>query len=74
MAREDTKWFALAVVILSLVLFLTLPLSVMIYSESLRLQADIRAESRASVKKIEKLRKELEEERTKEKESKDGNS
>ena len=44
MAREDTKWFIFAVVVLSLVLFLALPISVLIYVDTLKLQAEVRGE------------------------------
>ena len=46
MAREDTRWFIVAVVVLSLVLFLALPLSVLIYVDTLKMQAEVRREVR----------------------------
>ena len=46
MAREDTHWFAAAVVVLSLVLFLALPLAVLIAVDTMRLKAEVRAEIR----------------------------
>ena len=55
MAREDTRWFIVAVVVLSLVLFLALPLSMMIYVDTAKMQAEIRYE----VKQMKKLRQEL---------------
>jgi hypothetical protein len=57
MAREDTKWFVVAVVVLSLVLFLALPLSVLIYVDTVRLQAEVRYE----VRRMKKMEKELNE-------------
>ena len=55
MAREDTRWFIVAVVVLSLVLFLALPLSMMIYVDTAKMQAEVRYE----VKQMKKLRQEL---------------
>jgi hypothetical protein len=55
MAREDTRWFIIAVVILSLVLFLALPMSLMILVETEKMKADIRLEMR----QLKKLKKEL---------------
>ena len=57
MAREDTRWFVVAVVILSLVLFLALPLSLLILVETEKMKADVRYE----VKQLKKLRQELKE-------------
>ena len=56
MAREDTRWFVIAVVVLSLVLFFALPLSLLIYVDTAKMQAEVRAE----VKQLKRLRKELE--------------
>ena len=44
MAREDARWYVVAVVILSLVLFLALPISVLVYVDTLKLQAEVRKE------------------------------
>ena len=57
MAREDTRWFAAAVIILSLVLFLALPLSVLIAVDTLKLKAEVRAE----IKHLKQLKAELKE-------------
>ena len=46
MAREDTKWFIAAVVVLSLVLFLALPLSMLIYIETAKMKSEVRYEIR----------------------------
>ena len=54
MAREDTRWFIVAVVVLSLVLFLALPLSVLIYVDTVKMQAEIRKE----IKQLKKAKKE----------------
>jgi len=55
MAREDTRWFIVAVVVLSLVLFLALPMAVLIYVDTARMQAEVRKE----MKQLKKLRAEL---------------
>ena len=61
MAREDTQWFIVAVVILSLVLFLALPAAMLIYVDSERrmTRAEIRIEQK--LKKLEQLEKRLKE-------------
>lgn len=55
MAREDTRWFIVAVVVLSVVLFLALPMAVLIYVDTARMQAEVRKE----IKQMKKLRAEL---------------
>ena len=55
MAREDTRWFIVAVVILSLVLFLALPLSMLVYVDTLKMKAEIKHE----IKQMEKFKQEL---------------
>ena len=57
MAREDTRWFVVAVVVLSLVLFLALPLSLLVLVETEKMKADVRYE----VKQLKKLRQDLKE-------------
>ena len=57
MAREDTQWFIVAVVILGLVLFLALPLSLLIYVDTLKMKAEIKHE----IRQMEKLKAELKE-------------
>jgi hypothetical protein len=58
MAREDTRWFVAGVVVLSIVLFLSLPLSVLVVVDHLKVKAEIKAE----VKEMRKLRDKLERE------------
>ena len=53
MAREDARWFAIAVVILSLVLFLALPFSLLILVEAEKIKSEVRYEIR-QIKKLEK--------------------
>ena len=62
MAREDTRWFIVAVVILSLVLFLALPMALLIYvdNEKRLYRAEIRIEQK--LKKLEQLEKRLKKE------------
>jgi hypothetical protein len=57
MAREDTRWFIVAVVVLSVVLFFALPLSLLIYVDAAKLQAEVRYE----VKQMKKLKQEIKE-------------
>ena len=54
MAREDTRWFVFAVIVLSLVLFLALPLSVLIAIDTLKMKAEVRAE----IKELKRLKAE----------------
>jgi hypothetical protein len=64
MAREDTRWFIVAVVILSLVLFLAFPMALLIYvdNEKRLLRAEVRIEQK--LKKLEQLEKRLKKEET----------
>jgi cell division protein FtsL len=57
MAREDTQWFIVAVVILSLVLFLALPMSLLVLVETEKMKSDIRKETR----ELRKLKEEVKE-------------
>ena len=57
MAREDTRWFIAGVIVLSVVLFFALPMSLLIYVDTAKMQAEVRYE----VKQMKKLRKELKE-------------
>ena len=50
MARDDTRWFITAVVVLSLVLFLALPLSVLLVIDHMKLKSELKAEIRESRK------------------------
>jgi hypothetical protein len=61
MAREDTHWFIVAVIVLSLVLFFALPMSLLIYVDTqTRLKmAEVRIEKK--LKKIEELERSLKE-------------
>jgi len=57
MAREDTRWFIVAVVVLSLVLFLALPMSLLILVDTERMKADVRQE----IRQLKKLKQEVKE-------------
>ena len=63
MAREDTRWFIVAVVILSLVLFLALPMALLVLVDTERMKAEVRHEMR-QLKKLEKQLKEQNEKAT----------
>ena len=54
MAREDTRWFVVGVVVLSIVLFLALPLSALVVIDHLRIKAEVRAE----IKELKRLKAE----------------
>jgi hypothetical protein len=59
MAREDTRWFIAAVVLLSVVLFFALPMSMLFVIDHMRLQSQLKAE----IREVQKLRKSLSTER-----------
>lgn len=61
MAREDTHWFIVGIVILSLVLFFALPMSVLIYIDMQKRlnMAEVRIERK--LKKLEQLERQLKE-------------
>ena len=61
MAREDTRWFIVAVVILSLVLFLALPMSLLVLVETEKMKADVRHELR----QLKKLKEQMKEQKEK---------
>jgi poly-D-alanine transfer protein DltD len=62
MAREDTRWFVIAVVILSLVLFLALPMSLLIYVDNEKRLARAETRIEQKLKKLEQLEKRLKKE------------
>ena len=63
MAREDTRWFIVAVVILSLVLFLALPMSLLVLVDTERMKAEVRQEMQ-QLKRLERQLKEQNEKAT----------
>jgi hypothetical protein len=60
MAREDARWFAIIVVIMSLVLFLALPFSLLILVEAEKMKSEVRYEIR-QMKKLEQQLKQKKE-------------
>jgi uncharacterized membrane protein (DUF106 family) len=61
MAREDTRWFIIAVVILSLVLFLALPMALLVLVDTERMKSEVRQE----IRQLKKLKQELKEQNAK---------
>jgi uncharacterized membrane protein (DUF106 family) len=61
MAREDTRWFIVAVVVLSLVLFLAFPMALLVLVDTERMKAEVRYE----VRQLKKLRQEIKEQNEK---------
>lgn len=60
MAREDSRWFAAAVVALSIVLFMALPLAILISVDHLEQKAKAKAEIRQEIRKLQKLKDDVE--------------
>ena len=61
MAREDTRWFVVGVVVLSAVLFFALPFSILVYIETAKLRSEINYEIRQLSKLKQEVKKELKE-------------
>ena len=59
MAREDTRWFVVGVVTLSIVLFLALPVSMLVVIDYMKLRSEIRHE----IKQVKKLKEDLRKEK-----------
>lgn len=57
MAREDTQWFVIGVVVLSFIIFLALPVTALIYVDHLRIRAEVQQEIRNLKKLKQQLRK-----------------
>jgi uncharacterized membrane protein (DUF106 family) len=57
MAREDTRWFVAGVVVMSIVLFLALPMSVLVVVDYMKLKSEMQYE----IRQLKKLKKELKE-------------
>lgn len=55
MAREDTRWFVVGVVTLSIVLFLALPVSMLVVIDYMKLRSEIQHE----IRQVKKLKQEL---------------
>jgi prefoldin subunit 5 len=61
MAREDTRWFVIGVVVLSLVLFLVLPIGVLIAVDNEKRLGRAEARIDRKIKRLEKLEESLKE-------------
>jgi hypothetical protein len=59
MAREDTRWFVVGVVTLSIVLFLALPVAMLVVIDYMRLRAEMQYEVRQVRKLKDELRREV---------------
>ncbi len=57
MAREDTRWFVAGVVVMSIVLFLALPVSFLVVVDYMKLKSEMQYE----IRQLKKLKKELKE-------------
>jgi uncharacterized membrane protein (DUF106 family) len=57
MAREDTRWFVAGVVVMSIVLFLALPISALVVIDYLKLKSELQYE----IRQLKKLKKEIKE-------------
>ena len=55
MAREDTRWFVVGVVTLSIVLFLALPVSMLVVIDYMKLRSEMQYE----IRQIRKLKQEM---------------
>jgi hypothetical protein len=60
MAREDTRWFVVGVVTLSIVLFLALPVSMLVIVDYMKLRSEIQYE----IKQVRKLKEDLRKEKS----------
>ena len=59
MAREDTRWFIAAVVLLSVVLFFALPVTVLVVIDYMKMKSELQYEIRQMKKLKEEVRKEI---------------
>ena len=60
MARDDTRWFVVGVVVLALVLMLALPITVLLVIDDLKIRNEVRYELR----KLKKLEQRIEDEKS----------
>ena len=63
MAREDTRWFVIAVIVLALVLFLALPLAVLHAVDTEKRLSKAEARIDRKIKKLERLELEIKKEK-----------
>jgi uncharacterized membrane protein (DUF106 family) len=59
MARDDTKWFVVGVVVLSIVLFLALPITALMMIDEWKMRQELKQE----IRHIKKLEQELKEQK-----------
>lgn len=59
MAREDTQWFVVGVIVLSIVLFLVLPVGVLVAIDNEKRLGKAEARIERKIQHLEKLEKEL---------------
>jgi hypothetical protein len=59
MAREDTRWFVVGVVTLSIVLFLALPVSMLVVIDYMKLRSEMKYEIRQTKQLNSELRREI---------------
>lgn len=59
MAREDTRWFLIAVIILALVLFLALPLAVLHAVDTEKRLSHAEARIDRKIKRLERMEREM---------------
>ena len=65
MARDDTRWFVVGVVVLSCALFLILPVGVLIWVDNQKRLGAVERRIDRKIQRLEKLEKELQEQREK---------
>jgi flagellar biosynthesis protein FlhB len=59
MAREDTRWFVVGVVALSIVLFLALPLSALIVVDYMKMKAQFKAERKIDKQELREMKEQI---------------
>jgi len=65
MARDDTRWFVVGVVVLSVTLFLGLPAGILLMVDQEKRLGAIERRLDRKIQKLEKLEKELQEQKEK---------
>jgi len=65
MARDDTRWFVVGVVVLSCALFIIIPVSVLIYIDNEKRLGAVERRVDRKIQRLEKLQKELEKQKEK---------
>lgn len=65
MARDDTRWFVVGVVVLSCALFIFIPLGVLIWSDNEKRLGAAERRIERKIQRLEKLEKEMQEQKEK---------